>query len=483
MSKIVISRLFLYKHRFIIGYIIIGLIFTSLLFLLPFTAQTGISKAEMESATISYNLAPESIFSNSLVDFPYHILQKISLIIFGLTPFAIKLPSIIVGFFLALLFILILNRWFKNNVSLLASVFVIFSTTFLFLAGFGAPLIMIVFWPALLLWLGSKIQGKKHPKSSYCFAFIVAMIFSLFTPYMIYFAIFCAFFVLIQPHLRFAIKRLPRIPFIIMSALGVLVLTLLVLNFFNYPSAFKEILFASDFHAGEFFNNIASAYQLIFSWDNSISSTFLTPLISLPVFAIALVGLFSTTKGFFASRNSIATVLLVFATIIAGFNKNAMFFIILPFSILVAHGIRYILNQWYGLFPENPYARVFAFIPLSILIGLIIIPGFTQYIESYHYNPTVANEFTNNLSIIRKHLVDETMLLEPKSLEYNFYRILENSTNIRVIDSVEFITDNTTIATLSPANNLPENYTFYRLITSEKSDNSDIIYLYKKEGE
>ena len=161
MKKIVISRLFLYRHRFLIGYILLGLAFVGLIFGLPLFAQYGLSESEMASAVGSYNLSIDAPLNGDLVDLPYRVLQKISILIFGLTPYSVKLPSMLIGLLLGFLLILLLNRWFKNNVSLLASCLVVLSTPFLFLAGSGTPLIMIVFWPTLLLWLGSKSRGRK----------------------------------------------------------------------------------------------------------------------------------------------------------------------------------------------------------------------------------------------------------------------------------------------------------------------------------
>ena len=184
----------------------------------------------MNSATSSYELNWDSPTTGDLVDVPYRALQKVSIMLFGLTPYAIKLPSILVGLILGLLLILLLNRWFKSNVSLLASCLVVLSTPFLFLAGNGTPLIMIVFWPTLLLWLGSKIQGEKRPKPMYSLLFAVAMLLSIFTPYMLYFAAFCIIFVFLQPHLRFVIRSLPRLPLSIVSALIIAGMATLIIN-------------------------------------------------------------------------------------------------------------------------------------------------------------------------------------------------------------------------------------------------------------
>ena len=473
MKKIIISKLFLYRYRFVIGYVVLGTAFMILLFTLPLFAQNGLSDAEIGSATSSYYLGKNGILGGDVVDLPYRLLQKFSITLFGLSPYAIKLPSIIVGLFLGFLLILLLNRWFKSNVSLLASCLIILSTPFLFLAGSGTPLIMLVFWPTLLLWLGSKIQGEKRPRPMYCFLFAIMMLLSIFTPYMIYFAVFCVIFVLAQPHLRFVVKGLPKLPLIIVGLLMLVGFAVLGISIVNRPETITELLFSDDFQIGQFFGNIATGLAPVFSWHNSLESVFLSPLISLPTFALALIGLFSTTKGFFASRNSIASILIVFCLIITGFNPQAVVFFILPFSILVAHGLKYLLEKWYGLFPENPYARVSAVLPLAILFGFMIIPGLLQYIYGYRYNPNIATEFSDRLSVIRENLTDEYLLVDK---DYDFYKILETKTEIKVIDQIEKVDKLAVLGKLAEGS---EEYTLSQIITSPMRDNSDIIYLYK----
>ena len=472
VKKIVISKLFLYRYRFVIGYVVLGLLFTALLVGLPLIAQTGLSEAEIESATTSYYLGRNGILNGDLVDLPYRVLQKYSIMFFGLSAYTVKLPSIIVGLVLGFLLILLLNRWFKSNVSLLASCLIVLSTPFLFLAGSGTPLIMIVFWPTLLLWLGSKIQGEKKPKPLYSFVFAIAMLLSIFTPYMIYFAAFCVIFVFAQPHLRFIVKHLPKIPLVLVFLIIAGGFVMLGFSIYNHPEAIMELLFARDYNVSNFFSNITTGLSPVFSWYTSVESVFLSPLISLPTFALALIGLFSTTKGFFASRNSIATVLLVFALVITGFNPDTVVFLVLPFAILVAHGIKYLLEKWYGLFPENPYARIFALLPLTVLFGIMIIPGLLQYMYGYRYNPNVADEFDYKLAVIRKNLTDEKLLLNEHR---NFYQILEESTDIKIVDAIQ---PGEKLAVLGPLEEVPENYQLSRIITSPMRDNSDIIYLY-----
>ena len=459
-----------------IGYILLGAAFIALLVCLPLFAQTGLSESEINSATNSYYLGKDGIMNGDLVDLPYRLLQKLSIMILGLSAYSVKLPSVLVGLLLGLMLILLLNRWFKSNVSLLASCLIVLSTPFLFLAGSGTPLIMIVFWPTLLLWLGSKIQGEQRPKPLYSFMFALAMLLSIFTPYMVYFAVFCVVFVLLQPHLRFILKNLPKFPLILVGLIIIGGFTVLGISIAHHPDTLKQLLSATDYHFDHFFPNIGQGLAPMFSWHSSTEGVLLSPLLGIATFALSLIGLFSTTKGFFASRNSIATLLIIFCLLITGFSSENIIFFILPFSILIAHGIKYLLEKWYGLFPENPYARVFALLPLTILFGIMIIPSLLQYIYGYRYNPSVADSFSYDLDVIKKNLSNQSLLVYK---HYDFYKILESKSDLKIIDKTVPAQD---VAVLGRMNESEGNYVISRIITSPMRDNSDIIYLYSYIG-
>lgn len=464
----------MYRHRYVIGYSILTLSFLLLIFLLPLLSPNGLSEAEMQSAVTSHSISPNNLFSGNIIDLPYHLLQKTSIQIFGLTTYAIKLPSIIIGALLGLILVLLLNRWFKNNVAILASILTVLSSGFLYLAGTGTPLIMIIFWPTLLLWLGSKIQGVRRPKPLYCFIFAFALLLSIFTPYILYLVAFIAIYVLVRPHLRLTIKNLPKIPLIISTLICLIGSGIFIINLCQHQDSIPTLLFTTDFSWNSFFNNLQTAFLPFFSWNGSVEGTVLSPIVGLASFALAVTGLISTTKGFFASRNSIASYFTIFTVLISGLNPNYAMLIILPLSILIAHGLRYILEKWYGLFPENPYARIFGLIPLTILIGMIIFSDLSHFIFGYRYNPAVANQFNNDLTLVRENLEHSTLLLRENSIEYDFYHILEDKGFLTVKNTAP---DSGTVASIGRWSTR-SNLTLNRIITSSKSSNSDRIYIY-----
>ena len=103
---------------------------------------------------------------------------------------------------------------------------------------------------------------------------------------------------------------------------------------------------------------------------------------------------------------------------------GSVVFVILPLSILVAHGLKYLLEKWYGLFPENPYARISALFPLVILFSIMIVPGLLQYIYGYRYNPSIVNQFRYDLDVIPKNLTNETLFVQDN---IDFYKILTST--------------------------------------------------------
>ncbi len=494
MKKRQISTLFFYRHRFLLGYIFLTLVFLALIFSLPFFALNGLSSSEISSATTSYNLHFSSITTGDLVDLPYHLLQKVSILIFGFNSFAIKLPSIIIAVLLGLLLVLLLNRWFKNNVALLSSVLTILSTPFLYLAGTGTPLIMLLFWPTVLLWLGSKIQGIKKPRAAFSFVFAILLLLSVFTPHMPYLAAFIVLYAFLKPHLRFTIKNLPRVPFILTSLVVIAGLVLLSINIFSNP-AVPTALFGSD-HPELFWSNIGNTFSTLFSWQGLPESAFLAPLISLPVFVLAFLGLLSTVHGFFASRNAIASYFIIFSIVFSGLSPDSIVLIILPVAILTAHGFRYVLDKWYNLFPSNPYARVFGLLPLALYLALVLIPGLVHFVYGYQYIPSYANSLSSDLDLVSKELPENTVLyLERDAPEYDFYEAYEDRHHKIFLTSLAPTVENRAeivknslnpdfnsnniqfFATLGPREGFnPEQ--LYRIISSPKSDNSDRIYIY-----
>lgn len=477
MKKLTISSLFLYKHRFLIGYIILGAVFALLLILLPLISPEGVYQGEMHSAVSSNNLHFANLINGDVVNLPYRFLQKLSITIFGLSAYSIKLPSIIFAFASGLLLILLLNRWFKNNVALLAAVLTTLTTSFLFAAGSGTPLIMYIFWPLLLLWLGSKIFGNPKPNPIICLLLTISLAFSAYTPHFIYLLLLLAVMSILHPHLRFTIKTLPRTPLIISIALALIILAPLVLDIFSNPASRTVLFFTENPEGFDYFANLSGAFAPFFSYGGSESQIYLAPLFGLALTVLAIIGAIATWKNLYTSRGAVIVGFIAFGVFISGFAPLAALLVFTPVAILVASGFELILTKWYGFFPENPYARIFALIPLIAIIATIVLPDLNHFVYGYHYDPPVANEFNNDLALIREHSsAGSVLLVDGHTLEYDFYKILEQRELITVTSAIPDRLDSNLLSLSRPASDSP--LPLNRIVTSPKSSSSDRLYIY-----
>ena len=254
-------------------------------------------------------------------------------------------------------------------------------------------------------------------------------------------------------------------------------LAALVVAAFVNPAIIPELLLAPGLTFGGFIENVKVAFLPLFSWNTTLESQFLSPFVGLASIALAAIGLLSTTKGFFASRNSIASCLIVFTIFLAGLNPESAILILLPLSILIAHGLRYILDKWYTLFPDNPYARISGVLPIGAFMGIMIYGGITHFLYGYRYVPMVADEFNNDVTLIQENLTQgETLYVINDEISYNFLKILQESHTFTVENQIPAPDQlPTKYATLGHQNIPGELNT---IITSPKSDNSDRIYMY-----
>lgn len=468
---------FLYRHRLVLGYAFLLIVFAGLLCFLPSIAPGGISAEEMNSVVESQKIDPHFISNGQVLDLPYRIIQKASTSILGLSLYSIKLPSIIIAVLAALFLVLLLNRWFKSDVAIVSSILTTLSVAFLFLAGFGTPNIMYIFWLAIILWLGSKIIGNDntHPMLVISFAFCVAM--SLYTPHLIYVALCIALAGITHPHMRHSLKQLKIYQLVISICVFVLVVTPLVLSCIFNQNTLLKLTFTEDINV--FLSNVSTAFAPFFSFINAYDSVYLAPLFGLATVALIIIGALASIGKLFTSRNTVVSLLIIYAIFVAGLNQNAAVVIIIPISILTAAGIESIIQKWHSLFPENPYARIIGAFPVIAVVLLIIISDLSHFIFGYHYTPVVANNFNNDVTLIDENLQNGNILIVKEEHEgYDFYKLLENSSGIIVAQDVPDGID-TRIASLGePLES--DNLKLKQIITSPKKLNSARLYIYER---
>lgn len=477
-----ITDLFLFRHRFIIGYILIGIIFLALLCFLPSIAPQGLSSKEMLAAANADQINFNFIQDGHVIDLPYYGIQKLCLKIFGLTLYSVKLPSIIFGAFAAFFLVLLLNRWFKSDVALIGSALTTLSTAFLCLANFGTPSIMYIFWLAFILWLGSKIVGNKNIQPFFVILFTSAVAFSLYTPYLCYVALIILIAGLIHPHLRASLKRLKTYQLILAIIIFILALSPLVISVSFHLDLLKTLAFTNDFSFINFKRNINEAFAPFFSFALAYDSVYLAPLFGLGTVALIVIGAISSLDQLFTSRNAVTLSVTAFAIVVAGLNSDTAVIIIVPIAIMTAAAIDTMTTHWKTIFPKNPYAHVVGAIPLVAILGLMLFSGLSHYIRGYHYTPRVTKNFNSDIMLIRNELeAGDILIVENEDPNIEFYKLFEKYNDLTVTTELpEHF--NSRVAVLGNTKT-SDKLELSKIAVSSKSRNSDRLYIYTKATE
>lgn len=462
-----------------IGYLILMVAFFGLLSFLPQVAPGGISQAEMDSVVSADAISTNFINNGDVINLPYLLVQKASISLFGLSLYSIKLPSIIFAVLAGLFIVLLLNRWFKSDVAIVGSILTTLSTAFLFLAGHGTPTIMVVFWLAVILWLGSKIVGNEHTHPMLVVSFAICLALSLYTPHLVYVSLAIAIAGLAHPHLRFALKQLKFYQVALCGLIYILLAAPLVVScVFNFHLV-QHLFLMPELGINTYIQNISAAFAPFFSFSLAYDSIYLAPLFGLATIVLVIFGILASIGKLFTSRNTVVSLLTIFAIVISGLNQDIAISIIVPIAVMSAAGLESIIEKWHSLFPENPYAHFIGTTPIVVVVLMIVISGLSHFIFGYHYTPRVAKNFSNDISIIQEHLASGTIIIVDKDdVDYRFYRLLENYNSYTVLTDLPERID-APIAVLGRSLD-DKNLELKQIVTSPKTRNSDRLYIYEK---
>ena len=482
-----ITDYFLYRWRYIIGYSVIGLTIVSLLLVAFLYAPGGLNQIEMNSVVSSGNLSLTSLESfqpASIVNLPYHLLQHISLSLFGVNNLSIKLPSLILGGLSAVGMILLLQMWFRRNVAVLTTVLIITTGQFLFMAQNGTPGIVYIFWSVWLLVSAMMVSRRAKFLGLWKVALFSSAAFSLYTPLSVYILIALISAMALHPHLRFLMRQVlkARAKVLIALACALIVITPLIYGIIKDPSVGLTLL-GVPASMPDVPHNIMVLLKQYFNFTSASEGIATTPIYSLGSMILIVLGIIrlSTTK--YTARSYIisAWVLLLIPVLVINPDFTSITFV--PAMLLMAMGISTLLRSWYQLFPKNPYARIAGLLPLTILVGGMFFSGLERYTYSYTNNPGVATYFSHDLKLLNKQLAAKdrpatTLLVGPQ--EKPFYDVVaKHNKNLTVSTPANTTTPLTIIS--RDAYMMAEYSEPKLIVTDPLTIAADRFYIYKRD--
>ena len=469
------DKSFFYKHRYVIGYITLAIIFGLILLFASLNLPGGLTANEIRSVVVSDSLSFSDLSSFAITNLPYHIMQNISLHIFGVSTFSIKLPSILMALGTVIGLIILLRNWFKQSMAILATIIIMTTGQFLLIAQTGAPDIMYLFWSVWILALSVSIVKEKDPakrliRKSILMA-IVAL--SLYAPLGIYILIALGLAILTHPHLRHLVKKLDKKNTIISLSIGGIILLPLIVSIFYRPSLILSLLGAPN-ELPNIPENLAFLFHHYFNFVNSsdISAAFIT--FNITAIVLIVIGIIQLIKTRETARSYvIATwgILVLIPIIIYPSNTNVLF---IPLALLLTTGLSSVLTYWYKLFPFNPYARVAGLIPIIILISSVVLTGLENYIYGYSYNPSITNYFSHDIRLLPNS--PKTILVTDK--EKPFFNVLANhNSDITIVTETP---ESDFIATKAARPETPADFEISNIITGTNYREADRFYIFTK---
>lgn len=472
MNKFKIFELFVYKRRYWIGYGLIALSLIAALFFAGMFLPGGISDAEIQSVIKSNSLGFTSLTAPDITNLPYHLLQHASIAIFGVSVLSIKLPSIILAFLSAIGIVLLLRRWFKPSIGVLASLIAITTGQFLFIAQDGTPGILYLFWSVCLLLIANMVSDEKRFKPFYVIAFCIATAMSLYTPLSLYVLFAITIAVIFHPHLRFIIKNLPRKSLISGIIVGLIIVSPLALLMIKTPDLWL-ILLGIPNHWPNLGANLSSLGAQYLGFSKPSGLTLMTPFFELGSSLIIAIGIYYVLKTRVTAKNYIITLWMVCLIPAVILNPDFTSITFLPLVLLLATGLNTLLAYWYNLFPRNPYARIGGLIPVVILVIVLVFSGASRFVYGYKYDPSIVPNFSHDLKLIPKSTKNIVVTAD----ELPFYQVVASHNKKLTVSVAPNINTISFLAT-HEANRNFTGYKIDRIITSPMKNFSDRFYLY-----
>lgn len=480
MARLLFNKFSTYRFRYPIGYGFIVVIFITLLVIAGLFVPGGLSEGEREQFIQTAAIDMQNVETLAIPNMPFYGLQRLSLELLGPTEFAFKLPALVAALLAGIGAVFLLRRWFRPNIAVLATIIMITTGQFLYIAQSGNGSIMYILWSVWLLLAATMITTSERHKRLWKLVFFMILPLSLYTPLSFYLVAAICSAGLLHPHVRYVLKRMPILHFIILLGISIAIAAPLAILVAVNPSLILDLLGAPAQWPPDLWVNLQSLSQqyLNFIWPQS--GTLMTPVLGLGSIALILMGAWRlfTIRYTARSYTLVAWILLLIPILLINPEFGGIAFV--PLLLLLAGGLGYLLRFWYDMFPKNPYARFVGIVPLFVLVVGLVGTGLARYFDGYRYDPVTASSFSHDVALYNEHIKSKNIqkLVVTKE-ERPFYLAL-----ISYDDTPPLIMDVTPatgeFAATADAHHRVVGQVPTRIITTATIENGDRFYIYKK---
>jgi hypothetical protein len=482
MGKTLITDFYLYRWRYAIGYTTVILAFVLLLLFAGLYVPGGLNDREMQNLATTAGInfrEPESL---TIINAPYYLFQKLFLVTLGVTTFTIKLPSLVVAFATGIGAVLLLRRWFRPNIAVLASTIMVTTGQFLFVAQSGTASISYILWAVWLLLAATMITSSSRHKRFWKVLFFIIMPLSLYTPLSIYLVLAIISAALLHPHVRHVLKRMSPTHLAGLGLISAVLIAPLAYLIYLRPQLGLQLLGVPEQWPPNFLVNAQELVQQYLNFIAPQSGSLMTPVLGLGSIALIFIGAWQLYKTRYTARSYTMTAWGILLVPILFINPTYTTITFVPFLLLLASGLNFLLRSWYKMFPRNPYARIAGLVPLVVLVSGLVVSGVDRYVYGYHYDPQTATSFSRDLTLFNYKVKGEYFTqLVVTNKEKPFYDAVakyNKGSKILVMTNVPAKGD---FAATRDAHMSVKTGAVTRIVTTGYSNEGDRFYIYKNQ--
>lgn len=430
MKPSLLREITLYRYRYYITYGLVALLLGLLLLTDIGSVPGGIKDAEAASTVSSNSLNPLSPKAADVINLPYQLLQKASVGLFGLSPLTIRLPSIILGLIACGLLAVALNLWFRKNIATIALALAITSVPFIAMARTGVADALYMVLLLLVLLGAAKLTMQKHSRFIWKVLVTMSGLLLLYMPLGIYAVVTLFVAGVFHPHVRYQLKRTKWWQYLLLLLMACVLLAPIVIASFHDLATLKHLFGATQLrnklNPDTLLGSGATVMQTLFEFYKPHITNVFIPFLTLPMVLLLLFGLVRTITDHHAARSYMLHMWLFVSIVLLFLNPTSFPLLFIPCVFLIAIGLETFMREWYQVFPRNPYARLGALLPLSLIVIGMVAASTTRYFYGFYYSDT-RNIYKPELAAVRQILKPhvKTQLVVPDN-QHAFYDILRS---------------------------------------------------------
>ncbi len=489
MKKDSLRRSIFYRHRVLWGFSFFIIATTLLAGYKFWSLPGGLTEAEMTAVSISGHWSPlaASASSDWLVNLPWNFLQSISIHVFGLSTFSMRLPAVILMILVAAGMFFLIKKWSRFSLAMIGGMLMVASVLFISLARNGASAAMVLFLIVCALVAATTIVVDKRSQlvalvSKIAVGICLALL--VYFPGGLYMTVALMITGLLHPKVRLLLVRIKVWKMALAALLAFCLMFPLIwtisLHWSNGGSATLSQLLLFD---GEWsIANLAAVLDALFGVQAALNQGLMVPVVTIVGLLLVVIGITRALVDAFSARSYLLLSTLVMTLIISLRQPGLVYLLLLPLTLLTALGMEVLIGKWYSLFPRNPYARGTAVVMLSVLVMTVACTSLIQYLNNQNYSSTIAYEYNVEFRMARQEIrsrSNEKMHLVVSHDQLAFYQVMQRDyPNVSVTDELGKI--DTTTMVLASSGQIEKKVLPSKIITSWHSNDPVLIRIYSK---